>query len=227
MMRELGLDHYRFSLSWSRILPTSFADKINEAGVAYYNDLINEMLKYNIQPMVTLYHWDLPQKLQELGGWANPFIVDWFADYARTVFDLFGDRVKYWITMNEPREVCYQGYGADTMAPRLNMKGIAEYMCAKHLLLAHAKAYHIYDEEFRASQGGTIGITLSMIWYEPETEKDEEAAEDTTQFEVKYKQVIFIFFLRNKMTVLNSIFIHSGVNTRIQFSLKVEISPGR
>ncbi|XP_060806757.1 myrosinase 1-like [Amyelois transitella] len=183
MMRELGLHYYRFSLSWSRILPTSFPDKINEAGVAYYNNLINEMLKYNIEPMVTLYHWDLPQKLQELGGWANPHIVDWFGDYARIAFELFGDRVKYWITMNEPREVCYQGYGYTTKAPRLNIHGIAEYMCAKNLLVAHAKAYHIYDEEYRALYGGTIGITLSITWHEPESEDDAQAAEDENQFE--------------------------------------------
>lgn len=184
MMRELGLDFYRFSLSWSRILPTSFPDKINEAGVQYYNNLIDEMLKYNIQPMVTLYHWDLPQKLQEMGGWTNPNIVDWFADYARVAFEMFGDRVKYWITMNEPREVCYQGYGSTTKAPRLNIQGMGEYMCAKNLLVAHAKAYHIYNEEYRSTQGGIIGITLSAQWYYPETDADIEATEDTIEFEV-------------------------------------------
>ncbi|CAG9784226.1 unnamed protein product [Diatraea saccharalis] len=184
MMRELGLQFYRFSLSWNRILPTSFPDKPNAAGIQYYNNLINEMLKYNIEPMITLYHWDLPQRLQELGGWTNPHIVDWFADFARVAFENFGDRVKYWITINEPREVCFQGYGDVTKAPRLNMKGIAEYMCAKNLLVAHAKAYHIYDKEFRGKWGGTIGITLSMNWYEPETEEDNVSAEEMRQFEV-------------------------------------------
>ncbi|KAL0849455.1 hypothetical protein ABMA28_013738 [Loxostege sticticalis] len=183
MMRELGLDFYRFSLSWSRILPTSFPDKINEAGVQYYNNLINEMLKYNIQPMVTIYHWDLPQKLQEMGGWTNPHIVDSFSDYARVAFELFGDRVKNWITINEPREICYQGYGTVTKAPKLNIQGVAEYMCAKNVLVAHAKAYHIYDKEFRPTHGGTIGITLSALWYEPETENDVELAEVVRQFE--------------------------------------------
>ncbi|KPI94624.1 Myrosinase 1 [Papilio xuthus] len=183
MMRELGLDFYRFSLSWPRILPTSFPDKINEAGVQYYNNLIDEMLKYNIQPMITLYHWDLPQKLQEMGGWANPHIVDWFGDYARTVFELFGDRVKYWITINEPYQVCNQGYGDVVKAPVLNSKGVAEYMCAKNLLLAHARAYHIYDQEFRPSQEGVIFISYSAQWYEPETENDIEAANDNNDFQ--------------------------------------------
>ncbi|XP_035446063.2 myrosinase 1-like [Spodoptera frugiperda] len=183
MMRELGLDYYRFSLSWTRILPTSFPDHINEAGVQYYNNLIDEMLKYNIEPMVTLYHWDLPQRLQDLGGWANPNVIEWYADYARVAFGLFGDRVKYWITINEPREICYQGYGADTKAPAVNFKGVGEYLCAKNLLLAHAKAYHIYDEEFRPKYKGSIFISLSGQFYEPESEEYVQAAYESNQFE--------------------------------------------
>lgn len=185
MMRELGIKAYRFSLSWPRILPTSFPDQINEAGVQYYNNLIDEMLKYNIEPVITLYHWDLPQKLQELGGWANPFIVDWFGDYARTVYQLFGDRVKYWITINEPYQVCYQGYGDVSKAPRLNIQGVGEYMCTRNLLLAHARAYHIYDDEFRASQNGVVFIAFSAQWYEPESESEIMAAEEANQFMVK------------------------------------------
>ncbi|XP_037297612.1 lactase-phlorizin hydrolase [Manduca sexta] len=183
MMREMGLDFYRFSLSWSRLLPTSFPDKINEAGVQYYNNLINEMLKYNIEPMVTIFHWDLPQKLQELGGWTNPHIVDWYADYARVVFELFGDRVKYWITMNEPWVICYQGYSVAAKAPLLEIAGVAEYMCAKNLLLAHAKAYHIYDKEFRSQHDGNIFITLNAQFYMPETENDLQTANDLADFE--------------------------------------------
>uniref|UniRef100_A0A2A4JPS5 beta-glucosidase n=1 Tax=Heliothis virescens TaxID=7102 RepID=A0A2A4JPS5_HELVI len=183
MMRELGLDFYRFSLSWTRILPTSFPDHINEAGVQYYKNLIDEMLKYNIEPMVTLYHWDLPQRLQDLGGWTNPQVVDWFADYARVVFGLYGDKVTYWITINEPREICYQGYGAATKAPRLNFKGVAEYMCAKNLLLAHAKAYHIYDQEFRPKYNGSIFISFSAQFHEPETEEHIQAAYESNQCE--------------------------------------------
>lgn len=186
MMRELGLDYYRFSLSWTRILPTSFPDKINELGVQYYNNLINEMMKYNITPMVTIYHWDLPQKLQEMGGWTNPHIIDWFGDYARTVFSLFGDRVKHWITINEPYLICPMGYGTANMAPLLKIGGYADYLCAKYIVLAHARAYHIYNEEFRQPQGGEVGISIDVQNYEPATdsEADIEAANDYHLFRV-------------------------------------------
>lgn len=184
MMRELGIDFYRFSLSWPRILPTSFPDRINEAGVQYYNNLIDEMIKYDIEPMATLYHWDLPQKLQDLGGWTNPYIVDWFGDYARTVFELFGDRVKLWITINEPYQVCNQGYGDRAKAPRVNSSGVGEYICTKNLLLAHARAYHIYNQEFRPKFGGSIFIAYSAVWYEPLDENHKEAASDANQIMV-------------------------------------------
>nr|XP_032510674.1 myrosinase 1-like [Danaus plexippus plexippus] len=183
MMRELGLETYRFSISWSRILPTGFPNYINEAGVAYYNNLIDEMLKYNIQPIITLYHWDLPQKLQDMGGWANNEIVNWFGDYARVIFNLFGDRVKYFITINEPHQVCALGYGNELLAPALNIQGIADYLCVKNLLLAHARAYHIYDKEFRAKQSGNIFITINAEWHESESLDHEDAARDARQFQ--------------------------------------------
>ncbi|KAJ8709808.1 hypothetical protein PYW08_009812 [Mythimna loreyi] len=179
MMRELGLDAYRFSMAWSRILPTGMANEVNPAGIEFYNNYINEMLKYNIQPLVTLYHWDLPQKLQELGGFANPLFSDWFEDYARVVYENFGDRVKMFITFNEPREICYEGYGAATKAPRLNSTAVGTYLCAKNLVIAHAKAYRLYDKEFREKQGGQCGITISVNWFGPATDapEDEVAAE--------------------------------------------------
>uniref|UniRef100_A0A2A4JPU6 Cytosolic beta-glucosidase n=1 Tax=Heliothis virescens TaxID=7102 RepID=A0A2A4JPU6_HELVI len=175
MMRELGLDAYRFSISWPRILPSGMANEVNPAGIEFYNNYINEMLKYNITPMITLYHWDLPQKLQELGGFANPLFTEWFEDYARVVFENFGDRVKMFITFNEPREICYQGYGGTLKAPILNSTAVGTYLCAKHLVIAHAKAYHLYDKEFRATQGGQCGITISVNWFGPATDSDEDA----------------------------------------------------
>ncbi|CAG4943882.1 unnamed protein product [Colias eurytheme] len=182
MLRELGFEFYRFSLSWTRILPTSFPDKINKAGVQYYNNLIDELLKHGIEPVVTIFHWDLPQKLQDMGGWTNPYIVDWFGDYARVVFDLFGDRVKYWVTINEPHQICYWGYGNTLLAPALNIKGVAEYLCSKNLLLAHARAYHIYDKVYRRLYNGSIFITINAEWYEPVNKHNKQSAYDSNQF---------------------------------------------
>ncbi|KAJ8709809.1 hypothetical protein PYW08_009813 [Mythimna loreyi] len=182
MMRELGLDAYRFSISWARILPTGFANEVNPAGIAYYNNLINEMLKYNIAPLVTIYHWDLPKTLYDLGGLLSPEFSDWFEDYARVVFENFGDRVKSFITFNEPREICIvtlMGTGSGAETAILNTTAVTTYTCAKNLVLAHAKAYKLYDQEFREKQGGQCGITISVNWFEAATEspEDKEAAE--------------------------------------------------
>ncbi|OWR54377.1 glycoside hydrolase, partial [Danaus plexippus plexippus] len=179
MMRELGLDAYRFSLSWSRILPNGLANKVSDAGVEFYNNYIDEMIKYGIKPMVTLFHWDLPQKLQDLGGFMNPLFPEWFEDYVRVVFGKFGDRVKHWITFNEPKEFCHQGYGSATKAPLLNITDIGTYYCARTLLLAHARAYRVYKNEFKKSQGGVCGIAISVGWYLPltDSEQDKFAAE--------------------------------------------------
>ncbi|CAH2096847.1 unnamed protein product [Euphydryas editha] len=185
MMRELGLDAYRFSLAWSRILPDGTINNINEAGVTFYNNLIDEMLKYNIKPLVTLYHWDLPQKLQDLGGFMNPLFPEWYEDYARLAFERFGDRVKLWITFNEPREICYEGYGGYTKAPQVNRTDIGTYHCGKNLILAHAKAYRTYVTHFKPTQNGECGITISVNWFGPLTDskEDEYAAELRRQAE--------------------------------------------
>ncbi|CAH2096852.1 unnamed protein product [Euphydryas editha] len=186
MMRELGVDAYRFSFSWSRILPNPLAPyKVNQAGVDFYNNYINEMVKYNITPMATLYHWDLPQKLQDLGGFLNPLFPEWFEDYARVVFENFGDRVKLFLTFNEPREVCFEGYGWSTKAPILNVTDVGTYLCAKHLLLGHAKAYYAYVNDFKSTQQGQCGITISSAWFGPLTDSEEDhfAAEIKRQAE--------------------------------------------
>ncbi|RZC38233.1 Glyco hydro 1 domain containing protein, partial [Asbolus verrucosus] len=185
MLKELGVTHYRFSLSWSRILPTGYLNKVNKAGVDYYKNLISALKDNGIEPYVTLYHWDLPQNLQDIGGWPNPVLVDYFADYARLVFTLFGDKVKNWMTFNEPKQTCQMGYGYGGAAPGYIANGIGNYLCAHTVLKAHAKAYHIYDDEFRATQNGRISIVLDTDWFEPasDSEEDKEAAERKRQFE--------------------------------------------
>ncbi|XP_063389576.1 myrosinase 1-like [Cydia fagiglandana] len=185
MAKELGLDFYRFSISWTRILPNGFPNKINTLGINYYNKLINALLDNNIQPLVTMYHWDLPANLQQLGGWTNPLVATWFHDYAKILFKKFGDRVKRWITINEPKQICYEGYGSDGKAPFLNATGVGEYICSKNVLLAHAKVYHLYHDTYRTMQNGTIGISISCTWYEPNTDtlEDDQAAFDARQFD--------------------------------------------
>ncbi|XP_063629355.1 myrosinase 1-like [Cydia splendana] len=176
LLEDLNVDFYRFSISWPRVLPTGFANRVSEDGARYYGDLIDALLERGIEPVVTLYHWDLPQTLQDLGGWTNPLISDWFADYARVVFDLYGDRVKTWVTINEPTVVCDIGYTGH-IAPGLESEGRGSYLCTKHILLAHAKAYRLYEAEYKPQYQGQVSLTNQMMWFEPETEEDAELTE--------------------------------------------------
>ncbi|KAK4878055.1 hypothetical protein RN001_010561 [Aquatica leii] len=170
LMKNAGFQFYRFSISWSRILPHGYSNVINPNGIYYYNNLINVLLENGIVPVVTLYHFDLPQVLQDLGGWTNAKVVKWFEDFAGVVFDHFADRVKVWITINEPKQVCSYGYGVGMLAPGIESSGLGEYMCARNLLLAHASAYHLYKKRYG-------------VWYEPSSEADVEATERQRQFD--------------------------------------------
>lgn len=160
MLKEMEVDFYRFSISWGRLVPDPFSTRVSEDGLRYYNDLINELIKNNIEPVVTLFHWDTPYHYQKMGGWTNPLIIDQFAEYARIAFRHFGDRVRTWITFNEAYNMCLFGYGTKesflTFAPDLQLSGYGDYQCGHNVLKAHAKAYHIYQEEFKAQQGGKV-----------------------------------------------------------------------
>ncbi|KAG6451638.1 hypothetical protein O3G_MSEX007263 [Manduca sexta] len=177
MVHELGVHFYRFSISWPRLMPTGFPNYISEDGKQYYNKLIDGLLAKGIQPLVTMYHWDLPQRLQELGGWTNPLVTDWFLDYARTVFSLYGDRVKTWITINEPLVMCEMSYNDGSMAPGIISPEVGTYLCNKHTLLAHAKAWRLYDNEFRHKYHGEISLVNHMFWYEAVMSGEEEITE--------------------------------------------------
>lgn len=130
-----------------------FKNVINSAGVKYYRNLIEELKANNIEPLVTIFHWDLPQPIQDVGGWPNAEIIEWFADYASICFELFGDLVKYWVTFNEPKQICNDGYGVGTKAPAIHSPH-AEYLCAHNLLFAHARTYHLYTDTFKETQNG-------------------------------------------------------------------------
>lgn len=138
MLKELGVKAYRFSISWSRVFPKgTSAGGINQVGVQYYNTLIDTLLANGIKPVVTLYHFDLPHLLQEKGGWLSSEVVHWFADYAAFCFERFGDRVKFWITINEPHEEALNGYGLGIWPPGIKQMPTGPYQgnCVKGILL--------------------------------------------------------------------------------------------
>ena len=171
LMRSLGLGSYRFSVSWPRVLPRGFGER-NERGLAFYDRLVDQLLAAGIRPCVTLYHWDLPQSLQDLGGWANRDVARHFADYARVVFERLGDRVDLWITHNEPIVTADLGHRVGLLAPGIRDLRIAARV-VHHLLLSHGLAV----QAFRASGGrGEIGITNANQSYEPADGRPETAA---------------------------------------------------
>uniref|UniRef100_T1GN17 Uncharacterized protein n=1 Tax=Megaselia scalaris TaxID=36166 RepID=T1GN17_MEGSC len=161
---DLRVNHYRFSISWNRIMTNGDNSTFNPKGVEYYNYVINELLKHNITPMVTMFHYDLPDELMKLGGMTNPEFVGYFEDYAKTLFQIFGDRVGNWITFNEPIDYC-SGYGTGYDPPGISKSGIADYLCLQNTLKAHAVAYRAYKDHFYKVQKGKIGITLSTRFY--------------------------------------------------------------
>lgn len=172
MMKALGFQAYRFSISWPRVLPEGKGE-VNEAGIKFYSDLIDELLANDIVPWVTLYHWDLPLALElEEGGWLNPKISDYFQEYADLCFSRYGDRVKHWITLNEPWVVSILGYGQGVFAPGRKSRH-EPYIAGHHQLIAHAKAVNVYRNKY-ADQGGQIGITNNCDWREPLTDKPED-----------------------------------------------------
>uniref|UniRef100_A0A0D9X2C9 Uncharacterized protein n=1 Tax=Leersia perrieri TaxID=77586 RepID=A0A0D9X2C9_9ORYZ len=172
IMKNMGFDAYRFSISWSRIFPNG-TGKVNQEGVDYYNRLIDYMVKKGITPYANLYHYDLPLALHEQYlGWLSPTIVDAFADYAEFCFQTFGDRVKNWFTFNEPRCVAALGYDNGLHAPGRcsgcdagGNSTTEPYLAAHHLILSHAAAVKRYREKYQLYQKGRIGILLDFLWF--------------------------------------------------------------
>ena len=183
LMKELGLHAYRFSIAWSRVLPEG-RGRANPQGLGFYDRLVDQLLEAGIQPVACLYHWDLPQAIQEVGGWPERGTTDWFAEYARLMFDRLGDRVKTWDTHNEPRVAAFLGYGAAVMPP-----GIADYsqafQVAHHLLLAHGKAVAVYRQ---GGYGGEIGIILDSEYTVPasDSEADRMAWQRYSEFDTLF-----------------------------------------
>ena len=183
LMADMGLKAYRFSISWPRIQADG-KGKVNPEGIRFYSNLIDELLANNIEPWVTLYHWDLPLALQlENDGWLDPNISDYFTRYAEICFEHFGNRVKNWITLNEPWVVAILGYGNGEFAPG-RVSDSEPYLAAHHLILAHAKTAKSYRQNFKESQNGQIGITNNCDWREPltQSQQDQVAAQRALEF---------------------------------------------
>jgi beta-glucosidase len=171
LIKSLGIPCYGFSLSWSRILPEG-RGAVNQQGLDFYSRLVDKLLEAGIRPKATLFHWDLPQALQDLGGWPSRDTTDYFADYARIVFDRLADRVKLWATHNEPRVAAFAGYGIGVHAPGLCNYSEA-YQAAHHLLLSHGKAVQVFRQ---GGYGGEIGFILDLQGALPATDREEDRA---------------------------------------------------
>jgi len=155
LMSEMGLESYRFSISWCRIFPKGIGE-VNKAGIQFYNNIIDECLKYGIVPFVTLYHWDLPESLELYGGWVSKNTINAFANYAQTCFNAFGDRVKHWITFNETLVFCKLGFINGAHPPAIENDQKKYFQAIHNVFVAHAKAVAAYK---RLKQYGEIGIT--------------------------------------------------------------------
>ena len=171
LIAELGLHAYRFSISWPRVLPDG-EGRVNEDGLAFYENLVDALLARGIQPWVTLHHWDLPLALYERGGWESPDSARWFASFATLVGERLGDRVERWLTLNEPQVIAYHGYLDGQHAPG-RQEPRTFVRVADALMHAHAAG----AEALRAAAPhAQVGIALNMSPVEPATDSDEDAA---------------------------------------------------
>nr|CAA64442.1 beta glucosidase [Manihot esculenta] len=179
-VKNMGFNAFRFLISWPRVIPSGTRrEGINEQGIEFYNKVINEIINQGMEPFVTIFHWDTPQAIEDkYGGFLSANIVKDYREYADLLFERFGDRVKFWMTFNEPWSLSGFAYDDGVFAPgrcsswvnrqcRAGDSATEPYIVAHHLLLAHAAAVKIYRENYQETQNGKIGITLFTYWFEP------------------------------------------------------------
>lgn len=169
LMKELGLKSYRFSVSWSRVMKED--NTINEKGIQFYNDLVNELINNGVEPLCTLYHWDMPLWVYKRGGFMSSKTVDLFGDYAKVVVEALSDRVRYFITINEPSVFFGAGYSIGTHAPFEKAPYKAPTLM-KNILLCHAKAVEVIRKYAKSEV--KIGIALAVNAFIPKNESEEE-----------------------------------------------------
>lgn len=189
LMKQIGLKSYRFSISWPRILPKGTGE-INEKGLQFYSDLVDALLESNIEPIVTLYHWNTPYELDQLGGWKNPDSSDWFAAYTKVVVDCLSDRVKYWITFNEPQMFA----GIESMMAMEKTgkeQGLKDMMdCCRNIFLAHGKA--VSAIRGYAKQAARIGMAPTGSVFLPK-DHSPKCIEDAKEKSFRMSPETFVF----------------------------------
>ncbi|PZD94684.1 beta-glucosidase [Paenibacillus sambharensis] len=189
-MADMGIRSYRFSVAWPRIIPDG-SGAVNEKGLAFYHNLVDELHKHGIEPMLTLYHWDLPQALQDRGGWLNRETIDHFVRYAETVFNSLRGKVRFWATFNEPWCISFLSHYIGAHAP-----GMTELQAgvdvAHHVLVAHGRTVQLFR---KLGIEGQIGIAPNTEWQEPYSDKEED-------IEAAYRRSGYLneWFLRPVMT---------------------------
>ncbi|CAH9093535.1 unnamed protein product [Cuscuta epithymum] len=178
LLKSLGVNSHKISISWSRVLPSGRHGDINSDGINYYKNLINALLEKGIEPFVTINHYDLPQELEDkYQGWLSPELQEEYAHLADVCFKNLGDGVKYWITFNEPNAWIRMAYRTGQWPPNRCSQphgncsegdAVREPLLVAHnIILAHASAVHIYRNKYQEVQGGEIGIAMLFYWYEP------------------------------------------------------------
>ncbi|WP_309386195.1 GH1 family beta-glucosidase [Cerasicoccus frondis] len=172
LMAQIGIKAYRFSFSWPRILPNG-TGKTNEKGIAFYDQLINELLANGIEPWPTIFHWDLPYDLFLRGGWLNRKSSDWFANYTKVLVDRYSDRVKHWITINEPQCFIQLGHKTGAHAPGLKLGNTEILLASHHLLLAHGRAVSVIREHTK-SKHPVVGWAPACATYCPASQSVED-----------------------------------------------------
>ncbi|VAI33739.1 unnamed protein product [Triticum turgidum subsp. durum] len=197
LVLDMNMDAFRFSIAWSRILPTgSMSGGVNKEGIAFYNRLINEVIAKGLKPYVTLHHWDTPLGLEDkYGGFLSEKIVKDYVDFSDVCYNEFGDRVKHWTTFNEPWTYSTYGYATGVFAPGRCSPHVSAscgagdsarepYIVTHNILLAHAATVELYRRKYQKAQGGEVGITLVCHWYLPYTNStaDKEAAKRRVEF---------------------------------------------
>ncbi|XP_010675613.2 beta-glucosidase 18 isoform X1 [Beta vulgaris subsp. vulgaris] len=182
-LEYLGVNAYRFSISWTRILPRGRFGETNPSGVLFYNNIIDNVLLKGIQPFVTIHHNDIPQELEDrYGSWLSSEIQEDFVLFAKTCFENFGDRVKYWVTINEPNINAILAYMEGAFPPRrcsapfgncsVGNSNMEPLIVAHNMLISHAKAVKVYRDQFQPKQGGSIGIVVHAFHYERYTDDE-------------------------------------------------------